>query len=425
MRIWLITIGEPLPIDGTNDRLHRAGTLANVLVTKGHEVIWWTSTFDHVRKRQRFNKDSSININERYRLYLLHSVRYRKNVSVNRIINHYGVARKFLKLAESEIQPDIILCSLPTLELSLAATEYGKKKDIPVVLDVRDLWPDIFLELVPVWAQWFVRLPLFSMFKTVRAACAGATAIIGITSSFVDWGVNYANRARSNLDREFPMGYCEAPPGQKAIIEAEKFWEKHGVKKDNSEFIACFFGTMGRQFELGTIIEAARKLKKQNRFFRFILCGSGDNFAYYKNLAIDCDNVIFPGWVGAAEIWALMRMSSVGLAPYLSIKNFTLNLPNKPIEYLSAGLPIISSLRGVLKDLLSTYNCGVTYANGNSDDLISILIDLYDHPERLRKMSENAYALYKEKFIAENVYNNMISHLELVSENYRNQLRCD
>ena len=30
MRIWLITIGEPLPIDGTNDRLHRSGMLANL-----------------------------------------------------------------------------------------------------------------------------------------------------------------------------------------------------------------------------------------------------------------------------------------------------------------------------------------------------------------------------------------------------------
>jgi len=176
---------------------------------------------------------------------------------------------------------------------------------------------------------------------------------------------------------------------------------------------------------LGTIIEAARKLKKQNRSFRFILCGSGDNFAYYKNLAIDCDNVIFPGWVGAADIWTLMRIASVGLAPYLSIQNFTMNLPNKPLEYLSAGLPIVSSLNGVLRDLLLNYDCGVTYANGNSDDLVSTLVNLYDHPELIRKMSENAYALYKEKFIAEKVYNNMISHLELVCENYRNQQGCD
>lgn len=418
MRIWMITVGEPLPTDGTNDRLYRAGTLAKLLITKGHEVVWWTSTFDHMRKRQRFNTDTSLDINKRYRIKLLYSITYKKNVSVSRIINHYIIAHKFIKIAETEPQPDIILCSLPTLELSMAATKYGKKRGIPVVIDIRDLWPDIFLDLVPVWGQSFLRLILFPMFNTVRAACAGATAIVGITSAFVEWGIDYSKRTRSNLDKEFPMGYSEASPSKEAITEAEKFWEKYGIYKNNNEFIACFFGTIGRQFELETIINAARKIKTQKRSLRFVLCGSGDNLTLYKDLAKDCENVIFPGWVGLAQIWTLMRMSSVGLAPYKNIKNFTNNLPNKPIEYFSAGLPIVSSLNGVLRDLLSFYDCGLTYENNNSDHLISLLIDLYNRPERLAKMSENAFALYEEKFIAEKVYSDMNDYLELVCMKY-------
>ena len=38
MRVWLVTIGEPLPIDGTNERLCRTGILANMLVKRGHKV---------------------------------------------------------------------------------------------------------------------------------------------------------------------------------------------------------------------------------------------------------------------------------------------------------------------------------------------------------------------------------------------------
>jgi len=51
MRIWLVTIGEPLPIDGSNERLYRMGIIANLLVKKGHKIIWWSSTFNHVRKK--------------------------------------------------------------------------------------------------------------------------------------------------------------------------------------------------------------------------------------------------------------------------------------------------------------------------------------------------------------------------------------
>lgn len=100
MRIWLITIGEPLPIDSSNERLYGTGVLANLLIEKGHEIIWWTSTFDHIRKRQRFNMNSSIDINNYFKIKLLHSVTYKKNVSINRIINHYMIARKFSKLAK-------------------------------------------------------------------------------------------------------------------------------------------------------------------------------------------------------------------------------------------------------------------------------------------------------------------------------------
>jgi len=215
------------------------------------------------------------------------------------------------------------------------------------------------------------------------------------------------------------MCYSQDVPDKGAIREAEKFWGKHGVSENNNEFTACYFGVLSRQRELETVIEAARRLKKLNKPLRFVLCGSSDNLSYYKELAKGCENVIFPGWIGKAEIRTLMIMSSVGLAPYPSNKNYIANIPYKPSEYLSAGLPIVSSLKGALEELLRTHNCGVTYENGNADELVSILITLYENPERLKEMSKNAYALYKEKFVAEKVYDEMISYLESVCANYQ------
>lgn len=418
MHIWLITVGEPLPIDDSKSRLLRTGILANLLVKNNHKVVWWTSTFDHTKKKHRFSKNTSIELSENFKIKLLHSLGYKKNISIGRIIDHYGLARQFNELLKSESQPDIILCSLPTIELSLAATEYGIKYKVPVVLDVRDLWPDIFLELVPKWGQRLAKLPLLPMFNTVRSACAKATAISGNTSAFVDWGVNYAGRERSKFDRDFPVGYSEVRPDEEDIVAAKQFWKTYGLQEDSKEFICSFFGTLSHQFDIETIIKAAQKLKERNRLFRFILCGSGENLDYYKSLANNCDNITFPGWIGKAEIWTLMRMSSVGLTPYINIQNFTSNLPNKPIEYLSASLPIVSSLRGVLEKLLSIYNCGLTYENSNINDLVSILTNLYDNPEQLMEMSKNAKVLYESRFVAEKVYSDMLNHLESICNNY-------
>ena len=423
MHIWLITVGEPLPIDGNNDRLHRTGILANLLIKRGHKVVWWTSTFDHVRKRQRVNTDTSIDISNNFKFKLLHSIGYKKNISLLRFINHYLIGYKFYKCAQDELKPDIILSSLPTLKLSLSAVKYGEKMNIPVVLDMRDMWPDVFLDFIPSWAKGIAHILFLPMYIILAKACFNATCITGIAQGCVEWGVKCANRSLTSFDRPFPLAYSKIRPDIESIKNANNFWKKFGIVKNNSKFNICFFGNLGQSFvpEFINIINVAKNLKMKNYPICFIICGCGDNLSFYKKISKGFGNIIFPGWINKDQIWTLLRMSSIGLLPYQNVKSFVIGFPNKSIEYLSAGLPIVSSLKGVLGDLLNTYNCGITYESENANDLASKLIYLFSNPEILKEMSKNAFDLYKEKFVAEKVYNDMIDYLELVVKKYRKQ----
>ncbi len=407
MRVWLITIGEPLPIDGACDRLLRTGILAELLAKNGHDVTFWSSTFDHVRKKHRTLQDVVIPINERYRLHLLHSIGYQSNVSLRRCINHRGVARKFSRYACSQIPPDIILCSLPIVELCNEALNYGFRHGVPVVLDVRDLWPDLFLDLLPPWSRPLGRIVLSPIFRATRNAFARASAIIGVTDKYVEWAERYAGRSSKDWNRAFPMGYVDRQPNEQDIIDARAFWRQHGITGESGEFIACWFGTMGRHSELETVIDGARRLASAARKTRFVLCGVGPHLARLKLRASICPSVVFPGWVNAPQIWTLLRMSSVGLAPYVSNDNYIRNVPNKPVEYLSAGLPIVSSLKGELANLLSRNDCGLTYENGNATDLFQKIVQCYDDPIRLNRLSSNAAQLYRRQFVAEETYSQM------------------
>lgn len=418
MRIWLITVGEPLPVDGPDVRLYRTGILANLLVSRGHRVTWWSSAFDHTEKRQRSSGDTAIDLSENLRLILLHSVAYATNVSLSRIANHIGIARAFRRLAPQEPKPDLILASLPTLELALAAVKYGEQYQVPVVVDVRDLWPDIFVDLFPRPLQALARVILYPYTVIARRACRGAAAIIGITPAIVGWGLRYAGRPGTSRDKAFPLGYSSSEPSAEAVFKAGQFWRNHGID-EKTGFIVCFFGAMGRQFDLDTVIEAAKTVENTGADIRFVLCGKGDSHEHYKQLAASCSNVVFPGWVGASEIWTLMRMAKIGLAPYNSTPDFEMSIPNKVIEYFSAGLPIISSLQGVVANILLQYNCGMTYSRKNSVELANSIMYLHDNPEVLSEMSQNAGGLFKEKFIAENVYGELVSHLEDIANNYR------
>jgi len=412
LRIWLVTVGEPLPTDGSNERLLRTGILAGFLSRRGHDVLWWTSAFDHVRKTHRAGEDTFVSLADNYRIAMLRSCGYRRNISLARLSDHRGLARKFIELAPREPAPDVILCSMPTIELCRGAVRYAKKSGIPVVLDIRDLWPDVIVDIAPPWARRAARLFLSSLVRDLREACAGATAVIGITDPIVEWGVRYAGRPKTGRDRAFPLGYVEQVPLSGEMEKAQRFWGDFGIGADPGEFLVCFFGTIGRQFDLETVILAARRLEGGPRRFRFVLCGSGDMLPHYRKLAGGITSVVFPGWVGAAEIWTLMRIARAGLAPYRNSMDFRLSLPNKSIEYLSAGLPLVSSLTGELQRLLEKHGCGVTYKEGDAESLATTLAELYDHRAGLETMAANALALYQERFTAENIYNELCGYLE-------------
>lgn len=417
MHVWLITVGEPLPTDPGDQRLHRTGILANSLRAKGHDVTWWTSTFNHFNKSQRWANDHYTMIDDHYSLKVVHSPGYTKNISIRRIKDHntHALRVKQQMLAETN-QPDVILCSLPTLELCRVAVDYGSTFHIPVVLDIRDLWPDIFLDAIPSWAQWVARPVLLPMFRSAKYVCAHATAIAGITSAFVDWGVSYAGRTRSYLDKEFVLGYSTQQYSKEIMDEARQFWSKMGL--DNPvKLRVCFFGSLSWTMaeEMLTVIEAAKCLYMQGDSIQFVICGSGEKLEAYKKAAQGYDNIIFPGWVDAPKIRALMEASSVGLLPYCSRTDFIKSIPNKVAEYLSAGLPVVSSLKGVTEELLAANDCGVTYLNGDASSLVQLLKGLVSDKTLVEKMAHNATTLFTHSFDAKRVYDDMVTHLYEIS----------
>lgn len=412
MKVWLVTIGEPLPTDGDGgDRLFRAGILAAMLTQGGHKVVWWTSTFDHMRKQQRFLTDTTLRMESGMLLKLLHGCGYARNVSLRRLVDHAILAQKFSHQAKEIPRPDVILCSLPPLELPVAVTRYGKANGVPVVVDVRDLWPDLFLDLVPEWIKSICSVALWPLWWQARKACANAFVITGNSLHFVHWGLNLAGRAQTSLDRWFPHGYAKVSLKQSELEEANAFWSRHGLSTGTQDFIACFFGAIGPQSELNVVVEAARRLQSTGRKCKFVLCGQGDHLDSLLRNSADIPSVIFPGWIDAAKICSLMRISHVGLAVYRSNSGYTTNMPNKPIEYLSAGLPVVSSLRGYLEEFLREHACGVTYPNGDAEALAKVIADLDENRQKLTEMSRNARQVSAEKFDADKVYKEMIAYL--------------
>jgi glycosyltransferase involved in cell wall biosynthesis len=409
MKIWLIQIGEPLPLSKHTPRLLRTGIMANIFSQNGHEVFWWCSTFDHFSRQHVKNKFTELQVDKNYYLYLLHSISYKRSVSLKRLINHYHIARQFKHKAENYNKPDVILCSMPSIELCYEAVKYAQKNNVPIILDIRDMWPDLFIKRAPRFIRPLIKILTRVNAKQLKYACKNATSIIAVSQGYLDWAMTYRNKKKTNMDKFIPLAYPIQKPTAKELTAANQFWSEKISMNLKDRFVMCFIGSFSDHMEFETIINATKSLGNE---FVLILAGTGTQYKKCTDLAKGNSNIILPGWINNAEVWTLLRMSNIGLAPYKSTEYYVINIPNKPIEYLSAGLPIVTCLKGYLSRLIEEHACGQIYQHNDINSLTTALLKLKENRELMINLSENAKKLFKENYMAEEVYSDTLLYLE-------------
>lgn len=418
MKIWLVEISDFLPkIDGKN-RLYRVGMLAEALVTSGHQVLWWTSTFNHQLRRQRYDVSTTIDIQKNYRLRLVYGPGYKRSISFDRWKHNRAVAKEFAReIVEVPVyeRPDLIYTCLPTLEVSEQAVLFGLRNDIPVVVDIRDQWPDIYLSPLPKQIRPLFRILLKTEFSRVRRILNQATAIIGVSATNLRWGLRLAKRNARPIDTWFPHGVPlkNNQDGKRDKVQKEKILSKWGIKEDC--LIVTFVGTFSQLFNLVFVVKVAKFFEKAMRKVVFVLVGDGSNASSIRRLATGLKNVVFTGWLDKSQIDQILSISSVGLAPYSA--DGLVTLPNKPFEYMAAGLPILSSLDGELRAIIERESIGLYYNANDPNELRERLNWLLSHPEKMKTMGQKARALFEKEYNSEKIYASLVTHLGNIAAN--------
>jgi glycosyltransferase involved in cell wall biosynthesis len=414
VKIWLITIGEPLPLE-VGVRKMRTGLLAECLVDRGHDVRLWVSAFEHQRKVILYQKDQEVPVSPGLTLQVLRGCGYSSNISLARYLDHRLIARKFRQKALKSEPPDVIVASMPCHHLAFEAVRYGRSKNIPVLVDIRDLWPDIFLAHInnPLSLK-LRRLALTFDFNRLQALLRGATGIVAVSKGYLKWALEKAGRGPREWDRVFLLGYQALP--EAAILqnsaELPECLKGHEAKK-----LLLFIGTFGFSYELRLLVDAARRMESGGRRdVTFVLAGTGEQAKVIRQESAGLSNVLLPGWLDTPKISSLLANGYLGLAPYQCAQCEEGRLPNKPFEYLSAGLPLISSLEDEMVELVNGFGLGLNYRAGDLDGLCRAIETLLDNPSLRDKMSANALAFHKEHGDADKIYAEYARHVESLGE---------
>ena len=144
------------------------------------------------------------------------------------------------------------------------------------------------------------------------------------------------------------------------------------------KFIVGYIGTHGMAHKLDFILDCAKALDNKDNNYHFLFIGDGakkeELQAYNKQLG--CSNVTMLDSVSKSEVSRYISILDVCLINLRKSPLFTTVIPSKIFENAGMGSPILLGVEGEAKDIIESYDAGMTYEPENQTDFIEKLKEI-------------------------------------------------
>lgn len=373
MKIWLINPYGPIPIPEEKWREYRFTIIGNYLSSLGHEVTWFTSSFSHHFKKQRSNGWKNIKINDKFKITLVPTPGYDKNISFGRIFRDFIFSYKVYNRNNSA-KPDLILYSESPLSFGFGGYKLGKKLSVPVIYDQMDLWPELMINSFSKRIQGIMNILFFPVFRSRKRIYQDLDGFISLAKPYMDIPLNIAPNLRTKPNEIIYNGIDVKEFRENANIEDLNLKKNLPVKKIGDLWFT-FAGTLGPSYDILNLLKVAKRIQK-NKFnnIKFLIAGDGP-LKKELNDFIDengSDVITYLGKLKPESLAYLYSNSDVGLSIYTEISN--VEMPDKFYDYTAAGLPVINSLKGEVGSFVEDENVGINYEPGNEESLYEAVL---------------------------------------------------
>jgi glycosyltransferase involved in cell wall biosynthesis len=387
LTVWIINQYGNLPGEGSRE--DRSTLIAKALGDAGHNTVWWVSNFEHRSKTFRTVDWADIQVNPNFLIKVVPSISYTSHISLRRIRYEKIFAQRLYKRAINLPPPDIIILAEPALFKSSQVLKLVKYWQVKLVVDIIDIWPELFHLILPRWLSRIGKLIFYPLYMRRAALFKRADTIVSVTRDYLDiaqkisttniseviyWGVDVKTFEPGNVSSELPEVLGNNP-------------------KRPNEFWAIYAGTLGNNYDILTIIQAAEILETLGSSVTILIAGDGPlkNMVQETIKSKKLKNIIYVGNLNAQTLASLFKYCDIALSTYVA--GSTVSMPIKAFDYMAAGLPMINSLGRELGSLVIEKNIGTQYSSQNPESLAAAIQHLVNSPDTLRIMSHNARKL--------------------------------
>jgi glycosyltransferase involved in cell wall biosynthesis len=310
----------------------------------------------------------------------------------------YNVYRAGL---QQGVLPDLIIGSSPQPFAALAGYYLARQLGCRFILEVRDLWPQALIDMKEIHPQhpiiWIMRCVEQYLYYHADHIIVLAQ---GAISYLQEKGVS-ANRITYIPNGVHPDHFIPRRTRQEVR-------QLHGF----NGFTLLYTGAHGPANALYTILDAANQLKGEPGI-EFILVGDGPLKPRLQAQAhrLKLNNLRFLDPVPKNEIPDLLHAADAGIITLKDARAFYNAVsPNKFIDYLATGLPILCAAPGDVARMVEQCGCGLVSAPEDSTSMAKQIMQLATLPAGKRaEMGSKAHELVMEQFFIPNLAHKLLA----------------
>lgn len=352
----------------------RAYEFARRLIQMGHEVHVVTSPGYLPDEYNHFDKVTRIDI-EGVPVIII-PIPYSQSMSFPRRIRSFIQFALLASWVCMRQKADVVYASSGPLTIAIPGIAASLWQRIPMVFEVRDLWPEIPIAVGALKnpaARWLARALEWIAYHWARHVVALSP---GMAAGVQRRGI--APERVTVIPNSSDVDLFDVPRATGQPIRDEL-----NLKDDQP--LVVYTGTFGLLNNVGYLVDVARVMQQLDPSIHFLLVGSGAEFENVVEKARQQEvlgkNLTIWSPRSKTEMPAILSAATITTSLFLPIKAMWNNSANKFFDSLAAGRPIMLNYGGWQADLLRETGAGISVSPEDTRQAAADLAAfLQDHP---------------------------------------------
>lgn len=366
----------------------RSYEMAKRLAASGHEVHMITSWTHEIDCRDWFYENiDGIHVH-------WYPNTYNNKMSFKqRLVAFLKFAIAATKKTYSYADANVIFATSTPLTIAIPGIIASKLRKIPMVFEVRDLWPE-----VPI-AMNILNKPyqIFLANLLEKWAYNNSKHVVALSPGMKEGIVKagYPERNVTVIPNSSDNDLFGVNESDFATFLSNNLW----LPKSK---ILIYTGTFGIVNDLSKAVDIAVELKKRNSNISVLLIGDGIEFEKVVKYAEDNNilnkNIFIKKQVPKHEIPFFLKYSTIASSFAIDIPAIQANSANKFFDALAASKPILINYGGWQKDIIENNQCGVVAWRKTEKEIVDELERLINNEKKYNQACANAKRLALNDF---------------------------